>query len=119
MPNLDLDLFLKADDVGKEATLTFLDAGDFGEIATPGPDDNIKTFDINVKLPSGEKRLWTMNKTSQRAVAQTYSQDTEKWIGKPVTVFVTEQNVGGVMKKVIYARVPVLKAPAPITQETK
>jgi len=102
----NLDLWLKPEDVEPEAQLVFIDAGERGLIpGAPGKEDT-ETFEIGVRLPNNEKRIWTMNKTSQRAVAQTYGINTEKWINKPVTVFVSKQNVTGTMKKVIYARVP-------------
>ena len=59
-----------------------------------------------MELPNGDKKTWTMNKTSQRAIAQTFGTNTDLWKDKKIVVFVSEQNVNGTMKKVIYARVP-------------
>jgi len=106
MPELELDLWLKAEDVEPEAVINFLDAGEKGSIPGGEGKPDTETFEILVLLANGEKRKWTMNKTSQRAVAQGYGINTDEWINKPVTVFVSTQNVSGVMKKVIYARVP-------------
>lgn len=106
MPELDLDLWLKPEDVKPEARLIFMDAGERKQIPTAEGEEPRETFEIGVKLPSGEKRIWTMNKTSQRAVAQKYGIDTEKWINMPVDVYVSPQNVRGVIKEVIYARTP-------------
>lgn len=106
MPELDLEAWLKAEDVDPEAELEFIDGGGHGEI--PGKDGvaPTKVFEIGVKFKNGETRKWTMNMTSQRAVATTYGTNSDKWVGKKVVVFVTDQNVRGTMKKVIYARVP-------------
>lgn len=106
MPELDLNLWLRPEDVEPESVITFIDAGERGLIAGKPSEEDIETFEIGVILPNGEKRIWTMNKSSQRAVAQTYGIKTEEWINKPVTVYVSKQNVRGTEKKVIYARVP-------------
>jgi len=107
MPEIDLTLWLKPEDIGKEAQLIFRDAGEYKEIQKPNTQESKKVFEITVSLVSGEERLWTMNEKSQRAVAQVYGTNTDRWITKPVQVFVVDQDVFGTMKKVIYARVPV------------
>ena len=106
MVELDLSLWLTPEDVKPEAVLTFVDEGERGIISKPEGTADVDTFEITVKLPNGENRLWTMNKTSQRAVGKAYGAHTPDWIGKPVNVFVTTQNVMGTMKDVIYAKVP-------------
>lgn len=106
MPELDLDTWLKANDVSPEATIRFSNAGSKGKIAGEGDKPGVETFEIGVLLSNGDKRLWTMNMTSQRAVAQTYGTNTDDWVNKLVKVYVTNQNVRGTMKDVIYARIP-------------
>jgi len=106
---LDVDAFLTPEDIGTEAELVFVDGGENGLIPKEGDQPDIKTFEIGVHLPNGEKRKWTINKTSQRAISTAYGVDSEKWVGKKVVAFVTPQNVKGTMKNVIYARVPVLE----------
>lgn len=106
MPELDLNLWLKPEDIEPEAELVFIDAGKAGEIPSQDDGPGTPTFEISVQFKNGETRLWTMNKTSQRAVAATYGTNTDKWVGKKVIAFVSEQNVRGKQKKVIYARVP-------------
>ena len=107
MPELDIARYLKPEDVEPEAELVFITAGEKSFI--PGKEDkpDTPTFEITVEFKNKEQRLWTMNKTSQKAVATTYGTNTDKWVGKKVVVFVQEQNVRGTMKKVIYAKVPV------------
>ena len=106
MVELDLSLWLQPDDVKPEATLYFVDEGQNGIIAKPEGEKDVPTFEITVKLPDTKNKIWTMNLTSQRAVAKGYGTHTPDWIGKQITVFVTTQNVRGTMKKVIYAKVP-------------
>ena len=106
MVELDLSLWLQPDDVKPEATLYFVDEGQNGVIAKPEGEKDIETFEITVKLPDTKNKIWTMNLTSQRAVAKAYGTDTKLWINQPVDVFVTTQNVRGTMKEVIYAKVP-------------
>jgi len=73
-----------------------------------------EVFEIGVKLPSGEVKLWTMNRTTQRRCAEAWGDETRNWIGKKVRIQLREQNVRGIMKTVIYG-IPVeeeLKAEA-------
>ena len=111
MVELDLSLWLQAEDVEPEAVIYFVDEGERGTIAKPEGEKDVETFEITVKLPDTKNKIWTMNLTSQRAVAKGYGTDTSLWINRPVDVFVTTQNVRGTMKDVIYAKVP-NKAPA-------
>ena len=106
MIELDLSLWLQPEDVEPEATLYFVDEGQRGLIPKPEGQESIETFEISVRLPNGKVKVWTMNLTSQRAVAKSYTTDTKLWVDRPVDVFVTSQNVRGTMKKVIYAKVP-------------
>jgi len=108
---LDLSLWLQPEDVEPEAVIYFVDEGERGMIPKPEGEKDIATFEITVKLPNTKNKIWTMNLTSQRAVAKAYGTDTSLWINRPVDVFVTTQNVRGTMKDVIYAKVP-NKAPA-------
>lgn len=106
MPELELEEWLKGEDVEPEADLIFIDEGAQKMLPQEGDTPDKKVFEIKVSLPSKEIKLWTMNVTSQRAVAQTYGKNTKEWVGKTVKVFVTTQPVGKVMRKVIYARIP-------------
>ena len=116
MVDLDLDLWLTPEDIPAETVVYFIDEGEKNVISKPGDEEDIPVFNITVKLPDTKNKVWTMNKTSQRAVAKAYGTDTNLWINRPVTLFVTEQNVMGTMKKVIYAKVP--ETQPPTTSET-
>jgi len=102
MVELDIGLWLKPEDIGKEAELEFTDEGELRLIEL---EDGTKrsVFDIGVKLPNGQKRIWTMNTTSQRLVASKYGTETKDWVGKKVRVKVVQQAIRGELKNVIYA----------------
>lgn len=61
-----------------------------------------EVFEIGVKLPSGEVKFWTLNRTTQHRCAEAWGDETRNWIGKQVKVEVREQNVRGVIRKVLY-----------------
>ncbi|MHA1409326.1 MAG: hypothetical protein ACTSQY_03220 [Candidatus Odinarchaeia archaeon] len=103
MPELDLDLFLAPEDVEPEAIVKITAEGGKGEI--PLPDGGTReSFEIPVLLANGDKKLWTINLTSQRFISKQISKNTKDWIGRNIKVNVVEQNVRGAMKKVIYAK---------------
>lgn len=105
MPELPVDLWLKHEDIGEgDLEVTFRDKGKIKPKEETGFDHN--TFEIGVTLPNGDKRIWTMNVTSQRAVAQTYGTNSDNWVGKKAVVYARLQKVGKDDKWVIYARVP-------------
>jgi len=116
MVDLDLDLWLTPADFTGEIDVYFNDAGVKDIISKPDPDPDIPVFNISVKMPDATNKIWTMNKTSQRAVAKAYGTDTTLWINRPATLFKTTQNVRGTMKEVIYAKTPDI--PPVTTSET-
>ena len=63
---------------------------------------NRAVFEIAVRLPSGEEKIWTMNRTTQRRCIEAWGKETKNWIGKKLRIELREQSVKGVMKKVIY-----------------
>jgi len=63
---------------------------------------NRAVFEIAVRLPSGEEKIWTMNRTTQRRCIEAWGNETKNWIGKRLRIELRVQNVRGVMKKVIY-----------------
>jgi hypothetical protein len=54
----------------------------------------------------GNDRKYTMNKTSDRAIAEEYGMDDKDWVGKPILIESSNQIVSGKPTDVIYARVP-------------
>jgi len=69
-------------------------------------------LEIPVKLPNGEIKTWTPNKTSLKNIAKLFGDDTDLWISKQVKLEVTKQNVRGEMKNVLYGY-PVIEQAAP------
>lgn len=61
-----------------------------------------EVFEIGVRLPSGEEKPWTMNRTTQRRCAEAWGDDTRDWVDKRVRIQLREQNVRGVMRTAIY-----------------
>ncbi len=106
MPELELAEWLKGIDIVGDIELEFTDVGERTTIPQGEGKDPKKAFEIGIKFPNGAKRKWTMNKTSQQAVATTYGTNTDNWVGKKVIVFTQEENVRGTMRKTIYARTP-------------
>ena len=72
---------------------------------------NRAVFEIAVRLPSGEEKIWTMNRTTQRRCIEAWGKETRNWIGKRLRIELREQSVKSVMKKVIYGFPIVDKAP--------
>ena len=107
MPELDVDLFLQAKDIAPESEVLVIDAGENGEIPGEEGKPATITFELGIQLKDGNKRKWTMNKTSQRAVATILGTNTDNWVGKTIMLYAVPQNVRGTMKDVIYARIPV------------
>lgn len=98
----DLDMWLTAEDIGEEAIITFFDEGKYENIDVT---DGVKrVFQITVTLPSGEQRLWTMNRTSRRKIARELGEDSVQWVGRKVKLYTALQNVFGKDKQVIYVR---------------
>jgi len=87
-------------DVKAGDLVTFADAG-----AIRSADETPfgrEVFQITVALPSGQKKLLTVNRTSMRNLAAKYGDDSEGWVGKKAHVSLVKQNVRGTVKDVIY-----------------
>ena len=104
MVELQLSEWLKPADVGtNDKIVVFLNEGAFGEFIKK--DGSKKpTFEIKVALDEKVSKTWTMNPTSQTTIANILGKNTKAWIGKKAILFLADQNIDGVMKKVIYAR---------------
>ena len=106
MPELDVDLFLRADDIKPEKEVLITNAGQHGKIPQEEGKPAVITFELGIRLPDGNDRTWTMNKTSQRTIATILGTNTDDWVGKTVTLYTVEQNVRGKIVEVVYARIP-------------
>jgi hypothetical protein len=75
--------------------LTILDSG---QIITGNYGDQ---HVFGIKTPSGDKILG-FNQTSINNLIDEFGEDTDKWVGQEIKVFLITQSVSGQMKKVCY-----------------
>lgn len=59
-----------------------------------------------VKLTNGEEKNMSFNQTSINNMINSYGEDSVKWVGQKVKVWLILQNVQGKMKKVTYLSHP-------------
>jgi len=64
--------------------------------------DGNQRLQLNLKVPSGKTKIFTLNTTSLRQLQQGLGDDVDGWTSKKVKVAITQQNVRGAMKKVVY-----------------
>lgn len=102
MPEIKEVPYLKGEDIGTESVITFLTPHEDISAEETGLDKD--TAQIMINLPNGTRRIWTMNKTSQRMLVGLLGSNSDTWVGKTATLYTLEQNVRGEMKKVIYVR---------------
>jgi hypothetical protein len=121
MPVLTLGEWLRPSDLKDGDILTIADEGTVRS-ASETPFGR-EVFEIRVRLPGGEEKVWTMNLTTQRRLIDAWGKDTRSWVGRKVRVQLQQQNVRGIVKTVIYGTPvagaePAAKAPsAPSAQE--
>ena len=101
MPKIsDHEEFLNASMVNDGDLIVMLDPGKFR-----GPQETgfaRTVFQILIGLPDQRTKIWTMNKTTQRRLAEAYGDDTADWVKKMVKVEISKQTVQGVQKNVLY-----------------
>ena len=59
-------------------------------------------LEVVVKLPNGKTKTFVPNKTTLKACAPDFGDDTDLWIGKKIVLHPQKQNVRGQQKTVIY-----------------
>jgi hypothetical protein len=67
-------------------------------------------LEMIVKLPGGNTKLYTPNKTTLRACAPVFGDDTDAWVGKKIVLHPQKQIVRGQQKIVIYGE-PLIEKP--------
>ena len=87
MPKLTLDDYIKVDrDVTGGEVIKFLDEGTLKESSFKNKDGSVKMqLNFSVEL-NGEKKLMTVNKTSQKLLAGKWTTDTALWVGKTAKI---------------------------------
>jgi len=91
----------KGEDFKDKDLLTILSEG---QVIQPpaGSKYNKPQIVFKVKLPNGEEKNTSFNKTSIDNCIDAWGKDDAKWINKQVKVWETLQNIEGKMKKVYY-----------------
>ncbi len=105
MPKLDKytesDFAKAGKDIITGDKITFLDGG------TPDTGQYGERLAFTIKIPNGDQKKLTPNKTSLRELASVWNKgeddpDTDTWVGKVAEVHITKQSVQGKLTDVIY-----------------
>jgi len=112
----DYEDFLDATMVYDGDIVQLLDEGVFKEPEVTKLSRTV--FHIRVRLQDGRKKIWSMNKTTRRRLAKAWGDDSSNWVGKNVKISITQQNVQGKMRDVLWGEPSNEKyaRPASITQ---
>lgn len=102
----DLDEYLHADAVGDDDIIEI--TGKARYVSAEEAAFGRPYLEIAVKLPNGKTKIWTPNKTTLKALAKTFGDDADTWIGKQVKLKIAKMNVRGELRDVIYGE-PVLE----------
>jgi len=97
------DIYLSAQEVKQLVNLDFTVAKASHYEEMPTTDGQIKNkLIVPIKLSNGKVRDWIPNKTSIKKLVSMWDDDTDKWIGKVAKFKLSEQNVRGEMKDIIF-----------------
>ena len=93
----------KGEDINDGDVIKFLDEGKEVE----GKFGAQRVFKI--ETVDGDEKLVSVNQTSVNYLIPKYGDDTEKWIGKEIKVWINRENVAGQQRKVLYFTHPDVK----------
>ncbi len=93
------DFVIAGKDVKTGDLITFVDEGKYNTLPQD-PDREVLTF--RVKIPSGEEKSISINKTSQIELEKGWTDESSKWVGKQAKVKIVNQKVFKEFKDVIY-----------------
>jgi len=93
----------KGEDINDGDVIKFLDKGKEVE----GKFGAQRVFKI--ETVDGDEKLVSVNQTSINCLIPKYGDDTEKWIGKEIKVWINRENVAGQRRKVLYLTHPDVK----------
>jgi len=93
----------KGEDINDGDVIKFLDKGKEVE----GKFGAQRVFKI--ETVDGDEKLVSVNQTSINYLIPKYGDDTEKWIGKEIKVWINRENVAGQQRKVLYFTHPDVK----------
>lgn len=118
MPKMsDHDEYLNSAMVANGDIVVMLNEGEFIE-PSEGSAITRTIFQINVKIPDGRLKIWTMNKTTRKNLAKVYGDDSANWVNKKVELKVTTQSVRGELRDILWGH-PVEGDPAPAPTQAK
>jgi hypothetical protein len=101
MPRVsDLDEYLHAEVVEDGDVIRIVEKARY--VSTEESNFGKPFFEIPVLTAAGEHKTWTPNKTTLKALAKVYGDDTDQWEGKQVKLKKERQNVRGETKDVLY-----------------
>lgn len=93
--------YLSANDIGDRGKkVKILAEGSY--IEKIFKDEKRRRLEIPLLLPNGEKKVWTLNRTSESVMAGILGKDTKEWVGKEVYLISVNQIVQGSLKQIIY-----------------
>lgn len=97
------DIYLSAMEISKleNKDFTIAKGGQYKEMPQQG-NDPVEKLVLPVKLSNGKIRDWIPNKTSIKTMTGFWESNTDSWIGKQAKFRLTNQNVRGEMKDVIF-----------------
>ena len=91
MPTINLDKFIKTDDIKHKDILTIESEGAWEESERFTKEDGTpqNQFNITLKLPNGEVRSTTFNMAQLTILAKAFGKNSADWVGKEVRAWKT------------------------------
>ncbi|KKL72837.1 hypothetical protein LCGC14_2080930 [marine sediment metagenome] len=99
-----LQKFLRPEMVKQGSIVTFVDAGNIlvKDFSKKQDGTDVKdVFEIKVRLPNGDEKIASPNKTSLNILQQNWGEETKTWVGKRARIHFSEQLVFCQMKNVM------------------
>lgn len=96
----DHDEFLNSTMVEENDIIVLLDEGVFRDPEDTGLQRTV--FQITISLPDKRRKTWTCNKTSRKRFIKAWGDDSANWVGKQVRITMTNQNVRGEMRDILW-----------------
>jgi hypothetical protein len=106
----DHDEFLNSTMVKENDIIVLLDEGAFRDPEETGLQRVV--FQIKIGLPDQRQKIWTANKTSRKRFIKAWGDDSANWVGKRVRITITNQNVRGEMRDILWGW-PIEEDPTP------
>ena len=101
MPNLSkLDTYLKVDHIKDGTILRLANGGRIleKEFKQNGITTRRNVLEIDVELPDGSKKIFTVNNMTRKALEPAYGSNSDNWAGKHVVAKLVLKEVFGDMK---------------------